>query len=199
MKKIFLTALFAGGVMAAEQGWYVGIESGFAVGTLKMTKMDEMNRIYDTERRHNATFSDVKLKLGKGRDGDIKFQGALSFVRFGEYPFSITNKHVTEGSVELIKEFDAGNPFYPFVKAGLGIGYMAVEGYNTSHVQEACYSMGAGLSYKTADHLYLLAGIDFVGKIWEGFTIYDPKVNKVTEENIDMGGFKPYLGVNYRF
>jgi hypothetical protein len=194
-----MTVLFAGGLMAAEQGWYMGIESGFAIGTLKMTKMDETNSLYDTERRHHTTFSDVKLKLGKGRDGDIKFQGALSFVRFGEYPFSIRTKQVTEGSVEIIKEFDAGNLFYPFVKAGLGIGYMGVEGYSTSRIQEVCYNMGAGLSYKTADHLYLLAGIDFVGKIWEEFYIYDPKVNKVTVESIDMGGFKPYIGVNYRF
>jgi len=190
MKKIVLAGLLASGLMAADSGLYVGAEYGAAKNS---TTIDFDGGSIDGDN----DYKDVKLKIGGGTDGGFKYQGTVSFISFDEYVFSDKSKKTTEFGFDLIKEFEVTPSVYPFIKAGFGVGSMDVEGYTEDSILGVSFNIGAGISYKVIDHLYLLAGVDYVARKWQDIEYYDGS-STVTLSTKDSA-FKPYVGVNYRF
>lgn len=70
---------------------------------------------------------------------------------------------------------------------------MSVDGYTDSSISEVSFKAGVGVSYKAIDHLYIIGGVDYVGRKWQDVTI-----GTVTISTTDSG-FQPYIGVNYAF
>jgi opacity protein-like surface antigen len=188
MKKIVLAGLLASGLMAADSGLYVGVEYGAA----KNSTTKDWDSGYSYTGDNN--YKDVKFKVGSGTDGGVKFQGTLSLISFDEYVFSDKSKKTTEFGFDIIKEFEVAPSIYPFLKAGLGISTMDVEGYTEDSIIGVSFNLGAGVSYKVIDHLYLLAGVDYVGRKWQDIEDSSGDTASTTDS-----AFKPYVGVNYRF
>lgn len=187
MKKIVLATLVATGLMAAESSVYIGLDYGKASNTSTGDYSSGGSLDIDND------YSDLKFKVGYGADGEVKLQMTVSSVTFDKAVFDNTNKQLIEVGFDAIKEFEATKELYPFVKIGFGIGSMTVEGYNQSSIAEVSFNIGAGVSYKVVDHLYLLAGVDYIGRKWQ-----DIEYPTYTVSATDSG-FKPYLGMNYRF
>lgn len=206
VKKIVLATLVASGLMAADSGLYIGLDYGSAKNTTKQ-EMSAFSFSGDND------YSDIKLKLGTGTDGGVKFQGTISRKSFQEAVFDDKNKDLTEFGLDIIKEFEVSSSVYPFIKAGFGVGSMSVEGYTKDSVVAVSFNVGAGISYKVVDHLYLIAGVDYIGRKWQDIeqqvitprvidygigtrTVYD--TNTYTLSTTDSA-FAPYVGVNYKF
>lgn len=183
-----LTSCMISGVAMADM--YVGVEYGAAKNK---TTMDDGSSSFTGDN----DYSDVKLKIGTGDDGGIKGQMTLSFVSFDEAIFDNKNSDLVELGFDVIKEFEVTKEFYPFIKAGFGVGSMSVEGYSESSIREVSFNVGAGVSYKVVDHLYLIAGVDYVGRKWQDIE-YQSGWSTVTVSTTESG-VKPYVGVNYRF
>lgn len=192
MKKIVLATLLTSGLMAADSGLYVGVEYGAAKNN---TTQDWNSGSYEGDNN----YKDIKLKVGGGTDGEVKFQATLSFITFDEYVFSNKSKDTIEFGVDIIKEFEVEPSFYPFLKIGLGTGSMDVDPaiYSEDSIIGVSFNFGAGVSYKVIDHLYLLAGVDYVGRKWQDIE-YSSGFSTGTVSTTDSA-FKPYVGANYSF
>lgn len=190
MKKILLAAMLTSGLMAADSGLYMGVEYGKSTNDQKFT-VDSYSATLEND------YSDLKFKIGGGTDGDVKFQGTLSMISYTDSIFDSSHKDLMEFGFDVIKEFEVSPAFYPFLKIGLGVGSMDVDGYTDDKILAVSFNLGAGISYKVIDHLYVLAGVDYVGRKWQDIKATDG-FSTVTISTTDSG-VKPYIGMNYRF
>lgn len=195
MKNKILLGLAASSLVAsaALADVYVGVEYGAASNTTEREVTGSMNGTYD----YDNNYKDIKLKVGAGEDGGIKVQAYLSFISYDEYIFDNSNKDYTEIGVELIKEFEVSSSLYPFIKGGMGVGVMDVEGYSEDSILAVSLNLGAGLSFKATDNISLLAGVDYVYRKWQDIEFRDGW--RTTTVSIADSGIKPYIGVNFQF
>jgi len=142
-------------------------------------------------------YKDISIKIGGGKDGGWKGQTRLSRITYDKSIFDSSNKTLTELGFDVIKEFkfDSIKNFYPYLKAGFGYGYMKVDGYNQSAIAEVSYKLGLGISYKAVEHLYIVGGLDYVGRKWQEIeSNYGSYSRSITDS-----GMQPYIGMNYAF
>ncbi|MGD9655043.1 MAG: outer membrane protein [Sulfuricurvum sp.] len=195
MKNKILLGLAASSLVAsaAMADVYVGVEYGAASNTeeWEWTGASNGTREYDNDYR------DIKLKIGGGEDGGVKVQATLSFIKFDDIVFDATNKDYIEVGVDLIKEFEVNKNVYPFIKGGLGVGSMDVEGYNQSSILAVSVNVGAGVSFKATDNFYFVGGIDYVYRDWQDIE-YTTGLSTTTV-NMTNSALKPYIGANFKF
>lgn len=177
--------------VAIAEDVYVGIDYGFVSNE---TEKD----IGSTSFKGDNDYKDLKFKVGYGTDGDFKGQVSLSFISFDEAVFDGENSDLIEIGFDVIKEFEVTKEFYPFLKAGVGYGFMDVEGYTEDSIYEVYFNVGAGVSYKATDNLYLIGGVDYVGRKWQDIEVQTGWYATETISTTDSG-FKPYIGLNYKF
>jgi opacity protein-like surface antigen len=154
---------------AALADVYVGVEYGAASNT---TEEEAELYGYTANGEIDNNYKDIKLKVGAGEDGGIKVQAYLSFISYDEYIFDNSNKDYTEIGMELIKEFEVNKQFYPFIKGGMGVGVMDVEGYTEDSIAAVSLNLGAGLSFKATENIALIAGVDYMYRKWQDIEYY---------------------------
>lgn len=214
MKNKMILGLAASSLVAsaAMSDMYVGVEYGAASNkkNYKDTYYESIPSFghYAEETysgKVNDDYSDIKLKIGAGEDGSVKIQGTISFIDYDKIWFDDTNTEYVEFGLDLIKEFEVNPQFYPFIKGGMGIGSMDVEGYSESYILAISLNLGAGVSYKATKNISLLAGVDYIYRKFQdierkrsgyyGTTYYTYQDTFETSES----AFKPYIGVNFQF
>lgn len=196
MKKIVLAAMITSGLMAADSGSYIGVEYGAANNTVNRS-----GALVSSVSVEN-NYKDIKVKVGGGTDGGWKSQGTMSLISYDKAIFDATNKDLMEFGFDIIKEFEVTSSVYPFIKAGFGAGSMSVEGYTKDSIVAVSFNVGAGISYKVVDHLYLLAGVDYVGRKWQDVEqqyYVSRYIQGTTTVKTSDSAIKPYIGMNYRF
>lgn len=198
MKNKILLGVLASSVISgvAMADMYVGVEYGSAKNTT-----DQSGVLVQSVSGDN-NYKDIKVKIGAGRDGGVKFQGTVSFISFDEYVFSDKSKKTIDFGFDIIKEFEVTQSVYPFLKIGMGVGSIEVQGYDKDSITGTSINVGAGVSYKVVDHLYLLAGVDYVGRMWQGIEqqYYISRYNSGTTTIYTTdSAVKPYIGMNYKF
>ncbi len=193
MKNKTLMTLLVGSVLASSAfaDVYVGVDYGSVGNTDKRTIDNASSATQDNQ------YSDLGVKLGFGTDGDWKMQFKLSKISYDKAIFDETNKELTEFGFDFIKEFEVSKSAYPFIKFGMGVGSMDVVGYSEPTIKEASLNGGVGISYKAIDHLYLIAGVDYVYRKWQDIEITD----RFPTSTVTMtgSGAKVYGGINYGF
>lgn len=196
MKNKILLSLIASCMIsdAAMADMFVGVEYGMAIN--ETTIEDD----YDSFKGDND-YNDIKFKFGAGSDGGFKGQVTLSLISFDETVFDDENSDLIEIGMDVIKEFEVTKNFYPFLKIGMGVGSMDVEGYEDSSILEVSFNVGAGVSYKAIENLYILGGVDYIGRKWQDIEYktcsrYFCSTNTIVTTD---SGFKPYIGLNYKF
>jgi hypothetical protein len=188
MKTLVVSSLLAS---AAFADVYVGVDYGQVGNTDKATN-SASNSITQT----NA-YGDLGVKVGFGTDGGWKSQLRVSKIDYDKAIFDSSHKDLTEVGFDILKEFEVSKNFYPFIKLGMGYGWMNVDGYTKSSIAEVSMNGGVGLSYKAVEHLYLVAGVDYVYRKWQDIEY----TNGYTTDTISVtgSGAKIYAGVNYAF
>lgn len=197
MKNKLLTKLLMSLVVvsAVNADIYVGLEYGQNFNKDKATA--SIGNISASLEQDNK-YSDIGLRLGFGKDGNWKGQVKFSKITYDKVIFDSSHKDLYEFDFDAIKEFDLRDDvfpknLYPYVKAGIGYGWMTVTGYSDSSIKEYSLNAGVGLSYKVAEHFYMNGGVDYVYRNWQ-----DVLYGSV---NVDVtgSGAKIYIGANYAF
>lgn len=186
MKKIILLTCLTGALMA-ETSFYVGLDFGKADNTDKITSEG-------VTFKNDNSYSDSKIKLGIEADVGTNFQLTFSKIDYKNGVFyGSTGTKLYEVGLDVIKEFELTSSFSPFIKLGVGYGYMDSQLPEYGDVNEFSTNFGVGLSYKVIEHIYALAGVDYIYRHWSnttggGFT-YETRGSAI----------KPYIGLNYKF
>ncbi len=188
-KSLVFVSLLAIGTTSAMADTYVGVDYGANANTQKASGGSTVSR--------SNKYSDFSFKVGSGTDGDWKSQFRISSISYDKPIFDATHKTLIEFGGDVIKEFtiDSVKNLYPYVKIGLGFGSMSVDGYSKSSIAEVSFNAGVGVSYKAIDHLYIIGGVDYVGRKWQDIQV-DLAGDTVS---VTDGGAQPYIGVNYAF
>ena len=185
MKKIVLATMLASGLMA-DSGLYIGLDYGKASNTHTFS-------LASYAAHADNDYSNLKLKIGGGTDGEWKFQGTLDKIDYKIGVFDTENNSLYEIGFDIIKEFEVTKELYPFIKIGFGAGQMSTTFTTEGRMNEVYFSGGAGLSYKATSNVYILAGADYIARRWN-----DVAIGAYTLETNDKA-IKPYIGVNYKF
>lgn len=186
MKKIVLAAMLTSGLMAADSGFYIGLDYGQATNTHTFS-------LASYAANADNDYSDIKFKIGSGTDGEWKFQVTLDKIDYKLGIFDTANNSLYEIGADIIKEIKVTNELYPFIKLGVGAGQMDSTFTTEGNMNEVYFSGGAGLSYKATANVSILAGADYIARRWN-----DVAVGAYTLETHDKA-IKPYIGLNYKF
>lgn len=194
MKNKIIKGLLVGSILAcsAFADVYVGVEYGQVGNTDELTADGGSTSVTQDNK-----YSDLGVKLGFGTDGDWKMQLRFSKIAYDKVIFDSTHKDLNEFGLDIIKEFEVSKNAYPFIKIGIGYGKMNVDGYSESSIGEVSVNGGVGISYKAIEHLYLVAGVDYVYRKWQDIEL---TYNYTTYTISTTGsGVKVYGGINYAF
>ena len=192
MNKIILLTFLTGALMA-ESSFYVGLDFGKADNTDKHTSED-------ISLKNENSYSDSKIKLGIQADGTTDFQLTFSKISYDEGVLrGSTGSELYEVGLDIIKEFEVTSSLSPFIKLGVGYGKMDTQSSAYGNVNEFSTNVGIGLSYKLIEHIYVLAGVDYIYRHWNDISINQvPPASSITEETRGSA-IKPYVGLNYKF
>lgn len=198
MNKKIVTALVASSFVASGllADFYVGVEYGHSSNK---TDVKESGALNNESEKYTNKYSDIKLKVGRGTDGGFKTHMYLSSISYKHAIFDDSNKRLTEFGVEVIKEFEVTKEVYPFVKGGLGVGTMSVDGMSDSSILSYSLSVGGGVAYKVTENISLLAGVDYVYRKWQDIEYKTSGGTIVHTVKTTDTGVKPYVGVNFQF
>lgn len=192
MKKIILLTCLAGALMA-ESSFYVGFDLGKANNTDKHTTKD-------ISLKNDNSYSDSKIKLGIQADETTDFQFTFSKMTYDDAVLrASTGSKLYEIGLDVIKKFEVTSSLSPFIKLGVGYGKMDTLSSSYGDVHELSTNVGIGLSYKLIEHVYAIAGVDYIYRHWNDISINQtPPATSVTEQTRGSA-IKPYFGLNYKF
>ena len=175
----FLTSLMATDV-------YMGLDVSGALQTVK-------GGITSNLREASQT---AKLKIGFGEDDSFKYQFHLDYVRFNDPLFDDNNQVLLESAFDFIKEFRAQEDISPYVKLGVGYGFMPIDGASKKSIKEVMSSAGMGISFKTMDELYVVTGFDYMYRFWQDIKYTTSAQQTRATKSYGLG---LYVGLNYKF
>lgn len=184
---LFVPATFAEPTTSdTKSDLYVGLDVGTSKNTFTVD-VGSASADIDVDSKY------LKLKFGTVSESGWRLQGYFSSETYDEPLFDNTHDRLNELGVDVIKGFAVTPKFSPFIQAGLGYGWMNVDGYDTSSLKEFNLKVGAGLMYSITDMFEVLAGIDFQAKRWSDIS------NGTTTATITETSRKFYIGTNFHF
>ena len=151
---------------------YVGVDYGRA---------DETFRDNVSSAEYKEKYADIKLKIGIGKNGGGKFQ-----VTYTKSKYNSSHLNHTVIGVDMIGEVKINNEFYPFYKFGAGYGSHD----NNGDYSNITYSGGLGLSSMISRSIFLILGVDWIGRSYS---------HDNSDVTISSNSVKPYIGLNYNF
>lgn len=165
---------------------YMGLDVSGALQTVKGGVTSNLREASNT----------AKLKIGFGEDDSFKYQFHLDYVRFNDPLFDNNNQALLESAFDFIKEFRAQEDISPYIKLGVGYGFMPIDGASKKNIKEVMSSAGLGISFKTTDELYVITGFDYMYRFWQ-----DVKYTTSAEQTLSTKsyGLGLYVGLNYKF
>jgi opacity protein-like surface antigen len=194
MKKIITAMLITAGItssLAAESNLYVGLDLINSSNTFEFTA-GSFSEEWDNDS------SGFKLKFGSALNDGWRLQGYFLHETYDETIFDDKNDALNEIGLDLIKGFEVTPEFSPFIQAGIGYGWMDVEGLSETSIKEVSVKIGAGVMYKVTPAFELLAGVDFQVRKWQDIELFIPNYGTYTVETSEKST-KLYIGANVHF
>ena len=194
MKKIITAMLITAGItssLAAESNLYVGLDLINSSNTFTVDVAGGSADVDDDS-------SGFKLKFGSALSDGLRVQAYFLRETYDETLFDDKNDVLNEIGLDLIKGFEVTPEFSPFIQAGIGYGWMDVEGLSETSIKEVSVKIGAGVMYKVTPAFELLAGIDFQARAWQDIELFIPNYGTVTVETSEKST-KLYIGANVHF
>lgn len=184
---LFVPATFAESTASdTKSDLYIGLD----VGTSKNTfTLDDGS----TSASADLDSKYFKLKFGTVSESGWRLQGYFLSETYDETLFDNTHDRLNELGVDVIKGFAVTPKFSPFIQAGLGYGWMNVDGYSESSIAEFNIKIGAGLMYSINNTFEVLAGVDFQAKAWQDIVVGTTTISTTEKSS------KFYIGTNFHF
>ena len=170
--------------MAADV--YMGLDLSGALQTIKGGVTSDLRE----------TSSTAKLKVGFGEDDSFKYQFRLDYVRFNGPLFDDKHEVLYETSFDFIKEVHAQEDISPYVKLGVGYGFMPIDGASKKRIGEVVTTAGLGISFKTMEALYVVTGFDYTYRFWQDIEYMSTASKTLSTKSYGLG---LYVGLNYKF
>lgn len=189
MKKIISIALLGSSILSTQMlanDMYVGLD---AISSSTTFTLEALGTEVDADDDAKA----FKLKLGTVNDNGFRVQLYYLHETYDIPVFDASNDVLNEIGVDIIQGFEVTPEFSPFIQAGLGYGWMNVDGYTDSSIAEYSLKIGVGVMYKVVESVELIAGVDLEYRRWQ-----DISYGAVTVETSEKST-KLYVGANYRF
>ncbi len=191
MKKLILTALLSLGIcftnaMAEESDMYIGLDLIASNNTITKTI-----GAFESEAENDS--SGFKLKLGATLDDGWRLQGYYLNETYDKPLIDAKNDTLNEMGLDIIKGFTLTPQFAPFVQAGIGYGWMDINGYNKDAINSFGIKLGAGVMYKVTTTLEVIAGLDLQVRGWEDIAVLNTTL-KTSERSSKL-----YMGANIHF
>ena len=138
--------------------------------------------------------SSVKLNVAYLFSDDWRVQGYFQHEKYNDSVYTGgENDSLNELGIDVIRSFDTGSKFLPFVQLGLGIGQMDLEGNTQSSATATSIKLGAGIIYKFIPSFEAVAGLDVQYRDWTDIQIgYE-------SYSVDETSSQLYLGANFLF
>jgi len=191
VKKIVFGALVCASLvttsaMAEDSEFYVGLDVFTSSNTFTLEALgDSVDADDDSDG--------FKLKFGANLEEGWRVQGYYQHETYDETLYDDTNDVLNEIGVDVIKGFEVTPEFSPFIQAGLGYGWMDVEGYSENTANDVSLKLGAGVMYQITPTFEAIAGVDLQYRNWS-----DLMVGTTTIE-ISEKSTKFYIGANIHF
>ncbi|WP_457598497.1 outer membrane protein [Hydrogenimonas sp.] len=183
---VMATLLATTGVCADKSNWFVGLDY---VGNSNTFTFESGSLSVDADDDSKG----YKLRIGSvGNDG-WRFQGYFQSEKYDKTIFDSTNDTLNEIGFDIIKGFEVTQNFVPFLQGGLGYGWMDVQGYSESSINEVSAKIGAGVIYKITPRFEILGGADLQYRSWQDIT--DGVITVQTSEK----STRLYAGANFHF
>lgn len=183
---MLLAASISSSVMAEESELYIGLDVFASSNTFTL---ETLGISADTDVDSDG----FKLKFGSTLNEGWRVQGYYQNETYDRALYDNTNDTLNEIGVDLIKGFEVTPEFSPFIQAGLGYGWMDVEGYSESTAKEVDLKLGAGVMYRFTSSFEGIAGVDFQYRNWSDLELLGNTI-EISEKST-----KFYLGANIHF
>ena len=181
-------ALVTTSALAEDKQFYVGLDAFTSNNTI-----DLKNTTTGASADVDDDSDGFKLKFGANLDDGWRVQGYYQHETYDLPIYDNTNDELNEIGVDVIKGFEVTPEFSPFIQAGLGYGWMDIEGYTDSTANSVSLKFGGGVMYKITPMFEAVAGIDFQYRNWEDAVILSQTIE------IDETSTKFYIGANIHF
>jgi len=180
------TALLCTNALAEEAQMYVGLDLIASNNTLT-TEIGTL----ETERENDS--DGFKLKFGALLDDGWRLQGYYLNETYDRAVIDGKNDSLNEVGLDLIKGFEVTPKFSPFLQAGIGYGWMDINGYDKDSINSVSLKIGAGVMYKITQTFEVIAGLDLQARGWEDIAFLTTTI-KTSETSSKL-----YLGANIHF
>lgn len=185
---LLCVALATTSAQAEDKQFYLGLDAFTSSNTF-----DLKNATTGASADVDDDSDGFKLKFGANLDDGWRVQGYFQHEVYDLPIYDNTNDELNEIGVDVIKGFEVTPEFSPFIQAGLGYGWMDIQGYSESTANEVSLKVGAGVMYKVTPMFEAIAGIDFQYRNWTDVTLLNQRIE------IDEGSTKFYIGANFHF
>jgi opacity protein-like surface antigen len=188
MKKILIISMLYSTMVLADSKVYLGLFGGVA------------NEQFSKPKTGNIFSSAAKINLGYG---DYKSYSAEIYFLYNQdnknYFSDTSSKGGTRYSagLNLIKAFDFGVNFYPFVKVGFGGGYLSaditIQNGNRNNLKFSSLDAGFGFNYLLVKSVVLQVCATYK------HTNYQQIDPQASSGSITSNGLTTLAGLMYRF
>jgi len=173
-----------------KSGLYLGLD--YFTGTTNMETTVTGGRIY--ARDEDLDVDGFRLKLGTESEDGWRVQGY-----FKSENIENSDDNIYGIGVDVIKGFAVTPKFSPFIQAGVGYDWTALEDdgsvvYETDYLAALNFKLGVGAMYKITDTLEILGGFDWQYRNWQDIEL----TNYSSSSTIDFGDTSTnvYVGLN---
>ncbi|WP_294962965.1 outer membrane beta-barrel protein [Sulfurimonas sp.] len=193
MKKIIIGALLGCSllstqVFAESKNVYIGLDV-----TKSSNEFSTDKGGYSGSVTKDSDSSAFKLKVGRLLEDNWRAQVYYLQETYDDAMFDSTNESLSEVGFDVIKEYELSDVLFPFAQVGIGYGWMDIDGYSSSSINEVNGKFGVGLIFKVAPAFEIITGADAQYKKWSDREIGSATI-KTTESST-----KFYIGANYHF
>jgi hypothetical protein len=179
--------LFCYSALLADATGYVGLGGVMGIDSVTLTNPGE------AAQHTTANLQAVQIKAGYGNVHGYGIEFDVGYGYYDKNIFSVQDKSYTYFDLSMIKAFDFGVGFYPFLKLGYGTGTLEVKRALTNSVYSGTFFAGVGAYIPVAYGFDVEASVIYGSQSWEGLNMIGSEV--VTNSTVVV----PYLGLNYRF
>lgn len=181
MKKLLLISSFCSSVLLADAGIYIGTGYAYNSETLSTTNKTISN---------NA----ARIKIGYGDIKAYAIELSFDYIDNNKFYFAQNDGEKYGFNIELLKAFDFGIFFNPFLKAGFGGGYMKTAAdLHNQKLSYGSFNFGVGAFIPLSKHFDLEIAYEYKNLSYEKLDITSSLTNPKSDLNI------AYCGFNYRF
>lgn len=174
-------------ILLAEAQPYLG------VGGSSTAEMFTVENPGTDGRDESALFQAAQIKIGYGDPRAYAIEVALGYGRYDKNVFSEADTDYYYFDIALVKAFDIGWGFYPFLKIGMGTGELEVTRSTQSSLSSGSFFGGGGVYVPLGLGIELEASALYRGKHWEDADMIDAQTQSSSI------AVEPYIGFNFRF